>query len=730
MTPEQITANHRSRLAYVYIRQSCQHQVIHHQESQLRQRGLVHRAHGLGWPQERIILVDEDLGQSAAQSQERSGFQKMVARAALGKVGIILALEVSRLSRGNRDWYHLLDICAVTWTLLADAEGLYDPRAYNDRLLLGLKGTMSEAELHLMKQRLVEALRAKARRGELCFRLPPGYLWDEAGRMVKDPDEQVRSSINLVFERFAKLGTIHQVHLSLVEEGFRLPTLNGPGHELRWVIPSYDYLQRILENPLYAGAYTYGKRQVEQTLDSSQRPRKRLRKRPLKDWHVLIYDHHEEYISWEMFERNQRQIASNTQGKASVGAPREGASLLQGLVLCGVCGRRMKVRYFRRGRLIRYECLSQRRQLGAPVCQSLGAVRLERAVERLVLDVLEPLGVEAMIEASAAYVRAGEEEQRYLRQKVERARYEVDLARRQYDLVDPANRLVAHELEHRWEKTLLELEAVEAETEEPLKALERPLTEEDKQRLRRYAQDLPSLWWAPTTRVQERKRIIRCLIDNVVVSSPGDGLKAEVHWIGGEVTTVEVKRARSGIHRYVTEQEVVDLVRELAKEFSDVETARILHCKGLKSSKGNSFTRHRIACLRRTYGIEKGPSLPKGGDGIYSAQRAAGLLGVCHSTIIRWVEAGLLRGAQKTKGASWRVQLTEEDRKRLMTADAPADWLTLKAAASRLGVSQQTVLQRLKDGQIEGVRVRTGRKVTWRIRLTAASCDDQPSLFS
>jgi len=376
-----------------------------------------------------------------------------------------------------------------------------------------------------------------------------------------------------------------------------------------------------------------------------------------------------------------------------------------------------------RGRLIRYQCLSKRSQLGAPVCQSLDAVRVERAVERLVLDVLEPVGVEAMIEASSACVRAGEEEHRYLKQKVERVRYEVDLARGQYDAVDPANRLVARELERRWEKVLLELDAVEAETEECLKALERPLTEEDKHRLCHYGQDLPSLWWAATTRPKERKRIIRCLIENVVVSSPGDGLKAKVHWRRGKVSTVEVKRARSGIHCYVTEQEVVDLVRELAKEFSDVEIARILHGKGLKTSKGNPFNRIRIACLHRTYEIEKGPSLAKGGDDIYSVQQAAVVLGVCYSTVIRWVEAGLLRGAQKTKGASWRVQLTEEDRKRLMTADAPSDWLTLKAAASRLGVSQQTVLQRLKDRKLKAVRVPTGRKVMWRIRLTAASYD-------
>jgi len=731
MNPEQITSHHRSRQAYVYVRQSSQHQVIHHQESQRRQRNLVQRALELGWPGEGVIVVDEDLGRSAASSQERAGFQKMVAQAALGKVGIILALEVSRLSRGSGDWYHLLDICAVTSTLLADAEGLYNPREYNDRLLLGLKGTMSEAELHILKQRLVEARNAKVKRGELRFRLPQGFLWDEAGRIQKDPDAQVRSVIELVFKRFAKLGTIHQVHISLVEEGVRLPVWSFPGPEQKWMIPGYGMLLRMMKNPIYAGAYAFGLRQVEQVLDASQRPRKVMRKKPQPAWHALIQDHHEGYISWEMFETNQRRIASNYSGKTNPGAPREGESLLQGLVLCGICGRRMKVRYVNKCRLIRYECLKRREQMGGPICQSFGAVRLEAAVERLVLEVLEPRGVEAMIEASAAQVRAGEEERRHLKEKVERARYEVDLARRQYDAVDPANRLVAGELERRWEKALSDLEAVEREAEARLKVLERELSEEDKERLRRSAHDLPGLWHSATTRIQDRKRIIRCLIENAVVTSSEDKshLKADVHWVGGEVTTVEVKRGQSGVHRYVTDPEVVDLVRELAEEYSDAEIARILHCQGLRTSKGNTFTRSRIACLRLTHGIEKASSLPKRGQDIWSALKAAELLGVCHSTVIRWVDVGLLRGTQKTKGASWRIRVTEDDQKRLRAAETAEGWLTLKGAAARLGVSQQTVLQRLKDRKLEGVRVRTGRRVSWRIRSSAMSYDDQPSLF-
>src|SRR5947208_4013012 len=336
MNPNDIAGHHRSRLALIYVRQSSPHQFLHHRESQHRQRSCQQLATDLGWPAERISVIDEDLGQSATKRyQDRTGFQNMVAEAALGHLGIILSLELSRLSRSNQDWYHLLDICAVTRTLLADEEGLYDPRAYNDRLLLGLKGTMSE-------------------------------------------------------------------------DGLQVPIVSGPRQRLRWGRPDYAHLRRILTHPIYAGAYCYGRRQVEQFLDADQRPAKKMRDQPRQQWHVLIRDHHEAYVSWERFERIQRQIQSNRKSPSGPGAPREGCALLQGLILCGQCGRRMKVLYNNRSAHIRYCCV--RPQAGLPVCQDFAGRRLERGVEELVLEVLQPVGMEAMIQAAADHGRACEPE--------------------------------------------------------------------------------------------------------------------------------------------------------------------------------------------------------------------------------------------------------------------------------------------------------------------------------
>jgi DNA invertase Pin-like site-specific DNA recombinase len=731
MNPDQITAAHRSRLAYVYVRQSSPHQVVVHQESQRRQRGLVDRALSLGWAPEQIVVVDEDLGSSAGRSHKRSGFPKIVAGTALGQAGLILGLEVSRITRGNRDWYHLLDICAITGTLIADHEGLYDPRAYNDRLLLGLKGTMSEAELHMMKQRLVEAVLTKAGRGEFRFRLKAGYVWDEAGRVQKTPDEQVRCAIELIFRRFAELGAVHQVQCSLAEEGLRVPVACGRGGQIEWRPPREEYLRGVLSHPIYAGAYVYGRRQVEEILDASHRPRKRVRQRPREKWHVLIRDHHEGYISWEVFERNQRQITSNRRGEPSPGAPREGRALLAGLLLCGRCGRRMKVGYQRQRRSWHYVCVAGRQQTGAPPCQRFGALRLERAVEGLLLEALEPVGLEAMIQGAAAHVEAGQAQQAHWKHKVERARYEVDLARRQYDAVDPANRLVARELERRWEKVLSELQTVEAEAARQIEALDRPLTAQEQQRLRRYASDLGSLWNAPSTRPQDRKRLARCLIENVVVTVPPDDgmLKAQVHWVGGELTTVEVPRGRSGVTRHASDAEVVELVRMLAPEFADDQIARILSRKRLKTGTGLAFNAQRVTNLRSYHNIAGRTRAKCDPKDTYTAEQAAEILGVSRSTVIIWIETGLLVGTQVTAGAPWRVRLTQEDRRRLTAADAPEGWLPLKGAATALGVSQQTVLQRLKSGQVEAVRVRVGRRSGWRIAVPARTCAEQTSLF-
>jgi len=729
MNREGITDSQRSRMAIVYIRQSSVQQVIHHEESQRRQRGFVQRAAELGWPAERIRVLDEDLGKSGSRSGERGGFEQMVAMVALGKIGIILALEVSRLARSNRDWYHLLDVCSICATLIGDEEGLYNPALYNDRLLLGLKGTMSEAELHLIKQRLVEAMRAKARRGELRRRLPAGFIWDEADRIRKDPDEQIVAAIEEVFRRFQRMGTIHQTYLSLVEEGRDLPVRHGK--RLQWRRPTNSDLVRMLENPVYAGAYVYGRRQVEEKLDESLKPKKRLKEVARDQWHALLKDHHEGFISWEQFEENLSRIASNRRGGAGLGAPREGGGLLQGLVLCGRCGRRMRISYGQGSQTTRYSCDQVRKQTGAQVCQDFGARRLERAVEGLLLECLAPLGVEAMLKAAERYGQDIEVQRTNWSQKVERARYETHLARRHYEAVDPENRLVARELERRFEEALKSQQEIESEAQRELASLDKPLSIAEQQRLRLYASNLPALWEAPTSRAQDRKRIARCLLEAVTVTAPREAeiLTAKVHWKGGEVTTIEVPKGKCGIHRYVSPPELVELIRTLAAEFSDEQIARILYRKRLKTPKGHSFRAYHVANVRHQHEIPAGPRVPKSGPAVYTAQQAAKLLGVTHSTAIRWVEVGLLRGSQLTRDAPWRIVVTETDIAKLKPADGDSRWKSLKAAAVALGISQQGVLQKLNSGKIEGARVRNGRRVSWRIHLPERSYDGQPALF-
>ncbi len=732
MNPDAVGADHRARLACVYVRQSSPHQVNHHLESQRRQRQLIDRPHHLGWAPERVVVLDEDLGRSADRGTVRMGFTDMVAQTATGQVGLIVALEVSRLARSNQDWYHLLDICAVRGTLLADRTGLYDPRDYNDRLLLGLWGTMSETELHVMKQRLVEAMRAKARRGEFRFRTPPGYVWDEAGNLVKRPDRQVQTIIELVFQRFAELGSAHSMHRSLLDDEVLVPVLARRGQTIRWKLPTYGYVLRVLKNPLYAGAYIWGQREVIEELDDNNHPIKRTRRRKPERWPVLIPDHHEAYISWETFEQNQRRLAANMRSSGGPGPAREGASLLQGLVLCGSCGRRMRVKYKRAGTTtwMRYECNGDWRAVTRAKCQGVGAGQLERAVEELVLEALAPLGMEAMLQALARDASCRASERAHWDQRVERARYEVELARRQYDAVDPANRLVAVELEARWEHALRGLAEVEAAARHKLEALEQPLTTLERQRLLEHAEGLEELWRAPTTRPQGRKRILRCLIEHVVVSSTGEAIIGQVHWVDGKQSEVRVQRRKRGQHSCVTDEDLVELVRKLASELSDSQIARVLVRRGLRTARGLPFTRSRVANLRHGHDIPVGPPPPRLVDAhVHTAAQAAELLGVSHGTVIRWVEAGVLKGAQLTFGAPWRVRVTPDDISRLKPGAAPDGWVTLKKAAAALGVSQQTILQRLDGGQLEGARVQSGRRVSWKIRLPSVCCDAQASLF-
>ncbi len=727
MNREQLTNTHHSRLAYVYIRQSSLHQVQHHTESQRRQRELVERAVELGWPDEQVKLIDEDLGRSGSRSERRAGFEKVLSDVALGLVGIVLALDVSRMSRDNRTWYHLLDICAITHTLIGDGEGLYDPRAYNDRLLLGLKGTMSEAELFVMNQRLAEAMRSKAARGELRCRLPTGYLWDEAGRIQKSPDEQVRSTIERIFSLFTEQGSMGAVHRTLVEEEIEVPVLAGRGTQVRWCVPSDNYVIRLLKHPIYAGAYVWGRRQVEESLDEEQRSVKKVRECEREAWHVLIKGHHEGYISWEQFERNQRQIASNRNGSPGPGAAREGHSLLQGLVLCGRCGRTMSVCYHGARRTLRYVC-SAGKAFETGRCQSIGAVRLEQAFERLVLEALQPLALEAMVQASAAHCESREQQSEHWRQRVERAQYEVALARRQYDAVDPGNRLVARELERRWEQALEALSRTQGEATQQLADSHQALSAHECAEFAHYAHDIAALWQASSTSARDKKRIVRCLVENVVVTQEAM-LQAKVHWSGGEVTTIELPKGRVGIHRYVTDPDIVEQVRSLAEQFADDQIATILHHRGLRTSKGLTFRAQHVTNLRRCYAIVGHTRATLETEHVYSARQATQILGVTQRTVERWLATGQLRGTQLTKGAPWRIEITPADRERLCPQEMPTDWVTLKRAAYVLRVTQQTVLNKLKRGELEGVRVRTKARTAWRIRLESGTCEMQDGLF-
>jgi hypothetical protein len=456
-----------------------------------------------------------------------------------------------------------------------------------------------------------------------------------------------------------------------------------------------------------------------------------MRSCPQEEWHAFIPDHHDGYVSRETFDRIQRQITANRRGAPGPGAPREGTSLMAGLVLCGRCGRKMSVRYAKQGRVLRYVCTNRRRQTGQALCQSFGARRLERAIEGLLLEALSPLGMEAMLEGARAHEAAVEERRQRERHRVERARYEVDLSRRQYEAVDPSNRLVAAELERRWERALSELARAENESEERMAALARPLGQQEEAWLQDCAKDLSQLWKADCTRPQDRKRIARALIENVVVSVPEQGrkLRADLHWAGGEVTTLEVRRGRTGEHRYVTEPELIELVASLAGEFTDEQIARILHRKGLKTAKGLAFRARHVTNLRVRRGIAGSSARTMRGSDVYTASQAAEILEVTPSTVVRWVSAGLLQGSQVTSGAPWKVKVTDADRTRFTACDAPEGWLPLKGAATALGMSQQAVLQKLKSGDLEGKRVRVGRRIGWRIRVPATTYDDSPTLF-
>lgn len=602
-----ITADHLALSAFVYVRQSTAYQVANNLESQRRQYNLVERARQLGW--ETVEIVDDDLGRSGSGTA-RPGFEKLLAAICDGRVGAVVSLEASRLARNGRDWHTLLEFCGLVGTLIVDEEAIYDPRSPNDRLLLGMKGTMSEMELSVFRQRSVEAMRQKARRGELHLTVAVGYVKTDDARVEKDPDRRVQESILLVFRKFAELQTVRQVLLWFRQENVLVPSvMQGRGKRpIEWKAPVYHTLHHMLTNPVYAGSYAYGRRATRVMIkDGRKRVTRDTLRRNSKDWDVLIHDHHEGYIGWPEFERNQHLIAENANGKSYMGrgSIRRGEALLPGLFRCGRCGRRLHIQYTGKGgNTQRYVCRGTFGAMAVGNCIGFGGMRVDRAVAQEVLERLQPLGIEAALRAMEAHTQRHSDKKQQLENSIKQAQYEAARARRQYDAVDPDNRLVAGELERRWNEKLIQLRDLEVQFEILSADRDRPaLSVGDRTRLMSLGSDLGKAWDSPDASIETRKKIIRLLIKEIIVDTVDDTLALVIHWQGGDHTRMTVKKNKIGQTRWAVKADVVDLVRTLARQLPDLSIAAILNRSGKRTGHGASWTRSHVCSLRNIHGI-------------------------------------------------------------------------------------------------------------------------------
>lgn len=720
-----VTADHLRRAAFVYVRQSTTAQVEHHRESTDRQYKLVDRAVDLGWARDHVTVIDEDLGVSGAGLAERSGFAQMTAQVALGRVGLVLGLEVSRLARNNADWYRLLDLCGVTDTLIGDADGIYHPGLFNDRLVLGLKGTMSEAELHVLRARLDGGIRNKAARGELRRGLPVGFVWgEEDGEIRFHPDEAVTTTIRLVFERFAEMGSARQVWLWFRAQELRFPSQSVTG-AIRWVTPTYTKIHYVLSNPVYAGVYVYGKTRCEKYVDATGRVRKRLRRLPPSEWAVRIPEHHPGFIDRDTFEANQARIASNTRPRPHEpgGAVREGMALLQGLATCGRCGRGLRVYYSGRHSAPGYHCAGGVIVNGrGEYCLRVGGRQIDTAVAAAFLATVAPAGLEAAVLAATQVDADHDALVAQRRHDVERARYEAQRAERRYRAVDPDNRLVARGLEAEWERCLQVLHA--AETELARRERERPqmLHPDEHRAILALGRDLARVWSAPTTTDRDRKELLRTLLEEVIVGIDTHEHQAHLtlRWRGGLLSELDVALWHVQTPTIRTDEDIIDLIRRLAVHYPDAVIAGILNRQGRRTATGLRFTANRVCSLRTHWAIPRfePPAQSPEGD-LVNIREAATILAIAPSTLHRWINDGFIAGEQLTPGAPWRIRLTAELRARFVDT-APDGYVPMIDATRLLGVSRQTVLQRVKRGELDAVHVCRGRRKGLRIKVPAA----------
>jgi len=721
-----VTDLHRRRRAVVYVRQSTLHQVERNVESSARQYALAERAIELGWPAGSVSVVDEDTGRSGASTEGRIGFKELVAEVGLGHVGLVLALEVSRFARSSADWHQLLDLCALTGTLIADADGVYSPADFNDRLLLGLKGTMSEAELHLIRARLDGGLRNKAERGELRLALPVGLDRDDDDRIVLCADEQVRHAIERVFILWQRVGSARQVVMELIDEGQKLPRRTVGQRRIRWAQASYGAVHDFLTNPAYAGAFVFGRHRREKTVDRDGRVRARDVEVPLGEWSVCLPEHHPGYVTWTEYLATRQRLRQNMRPRGEGGgAAREGAALLQGLVRCGRCGRRMQVGYSGTGGNVRrYLCVRGHVLHHTNTsCQSLGGGRLEKAVIDAFLDAVTPAGVTA----TAGAIRELEQQHDQLlvgqRLTLERAEYEAERAERQFDACEPENRLVARTLEGKLEDALAQVERERGKLTALEHARPKPLTDQERAALTDIARDLPKLWAAPTTTDRDRKLLLRTLIREIVVTVNAEQRQAavEIAWEGGARSELSVKLNARGPDRHRLGEDTIELIRRLAEHHPDDQIAAILNRQGRTTGHGLAFTRPRVQAARFRAGIPAAPP-PDPDSNLVTIQQAATELGVTTFTIRRWLNQGLLPGEQTTPNAPWRIRLDDQVRARFVP-DVPDGFVALNDAARLLGCARQTVLHKVQRGELRAIQVTNGRRKGLRIEVPDASLD-------
>ena len=653
-----ITTEHLARSAYVYIRQSTADQLTHNHESRRRQYGLANRARQLGWTA--VEVIDDDLGRSGS-GIARPGFERLLAAICEARVGAVLVIEASRLARNGRDWHTLIEFCGLVGTIIVDEDGIYDPRHPNDRLLLGMKGTMSELELSLFRQRSQQALKQKASRGALILGVAAGYVKVGRDRIEKNPDQRVRDALQLVFSKFAEFQSARQVHIWLRDEGIELPvkSRDGEARGIVWRLPAYNIVHNILTNPIYAGAYAFGRTTSKVSVEQGRKRVRRGVHRPMAEWDVLIKDHHEAYITWDEFERNQRVIANNATGKGSAtvkGAVRRGELLLAGLLRCGHCGRKLHVSYS--GKLGRYSCYGARTNHGTERCISISGLSIDAAVGAEVLRILKPLGIDAAVKAIETQTSETSAAQRQLELSLQQARYQAAHARRQYDAVDPANRLVAGELERRWNEALQAMHRIEGEIAAIVAAKPPPLGERERQQLMQLGADLELAWSHPAATAATRKRILRTALNEIVVRKEGAVINMVLHWQGGDHTALQVKLRlnAAGRHHWPPPEDTIALVRELARLMPDRQIARLLNRSGKPTGYGNGWTEQRVRGFRKHHDVAVYRDGEWAERGEITLNAAAQIIGVAKMTALRMIRRGDVKGQQACKGAPWVIK--------------------------------------------------------------------------